>query len=182
MAAWVVERLLPWLATGEPMLVAVDAPLGWPRGLQALASQPAGSGRAAGQVSEDPFTRHTDRVVRAVTGKVPLAVGADRIARTAAASLELLHALRVETLGALVAGGVAAFAAVDAAATEEALSLLVHDFDSAPSAVAVLRGSEHACDAGLAALARLDFLRGDARSPRAGEPALAVEEVWIRFR
>ena len=43
------------------------------------------------------FSRHTDRVVRARTGKRPLEVGADRIARAALRAVKVLGELRAET-------------------------------------------------------------------------------------
>jgi hypothetical protein len=43
------------------------------------------------------FSRHTDRYVWEILGKKPMEVGADRIARTAHAALELLHNIRTET-------------------------------------------------------------------------------------
>ena len=76
-------------------LVAIDAPLGWPRPLApTIAHHTAGS-----PVTVCPnslFRRTTDRYIYKQTGKRPLDVGADRIARTAAAALSGLEYLRTE--------------------------------------------------------------------------------------
>jgi len=88
----IIERLSP----EHPTLVAIDAPLGWPAPLaRALSNHTAGA-----PLSLDPgtgFARETDRFVRERTGLKPLDVGADRIARTAAAALTLIEALRTRT-------------------------------------------------------------------------------------
>lgn len=77
----------------RPILIALDAPLGWP-----LALAESLVHHRAGDVLEAPpntmFSRETDRFVQARLGKKPLEVGADRIARTAHAALRLLGAVR----------------------------------------------------------------------------------------
>lgn len=85
-----------WLAELDPpVLLALDAPLGWPVTLgQRLASHAAGDEIAAS--TEALFRRDTDRFVQKSLGKLPLEVGADRIARTAHAALKLLGELRRE--------------------------------------------------------------------------------------
>ena len=88
----IMERLAP----ENPILLAIDAPLGWPAPLaRALADHSAGE-----PLTLDPrtgFARETDRFVREKTGLKPLDVGADRIARTAAAALTLIEELRTRT-------------------------------------------------------------------------------------
>lgn len=85
LAAWIDEDR-------EATLIAVDAPLGWPAPLAAALE----SHRAGGAV-ETPadcmFRRRTDDLVHQTTGKRPLEVGADRIARTAHAALDFLDRL-----------------------------------------------------------------------------------------
>ncbi|MBA6413978.1 DUF429 domain-containing protein [Parahaliea sp. F7430] len=82
-----------WLPPSTPALIALDAPLGWPEPLgRTLATHQAG----------DPVTREanllfrqaTDRYIKAQTGKQPLDVCADSIARTAVAALTLLDRTR----------------------------------------------------------------------------------------
>ena len=88
----IMERLAP----ENPILLAIDAPLGWPAPLaRGLSNHTAGA-----LLPLDPstgFARQTDRFVREKTGLKPLDVGADRIARTAAAALKLIEALRTRT-------------------------------------------------------------------------------------
>lgn len=96
-----IETLRPWLQRGGPTLVAVDAPLGWPRPMgAALAAHRAGAplayerGARSDATSQDDasrfFRRETDRYIRGRVGRQPLDVGADRIARAAFAALDLL--------------------------------------------------------------------------------------------
>ena len=83
-------------AQGHKTLIAVDAPLGWPTAMGAFLSR-----HSAGQcLDADPnmmFRRMTDIRVRMATGKTPLDVGADRIARTAHSALRLLQLIRERT-------------------------------------------------------------------------------------
>ena len=83
-----------WIrAAGERHVLAMDAPLGWPAPLgAALVEHHAGEPLAP--EADQLFRRETDRFVHNELGKVPLEVGADRIARTARAALELLAEVR----------------------------------------------------------------------------------------
>ena len=87
---WIIE------ADDIPTLLAMDAPLGWPVGMRtALNNHLAGN-----VVDVNPdlmFSRMTDSVVRKETGKRPLEVGANLIARTAHAALRLLNDIRMVT-------------------------------------------------------------------------------------
>ena len=100
-----VERVVPAATAADlraavaqragPLLVCLDAPLGWP-----MALAPALSEHRAGEPIATPrgrlFWRETDRVVRQVTGKRPLSVAADLIAHTAWQALWLLAEMRAE--------------------------------------------------------------------------------------
>jgi hypothetical protein len=83
-----------WLQEGEmPALLAIDAPLGWPQTLsRVLATHRAGEELRA--EAHDMFRRATDIFIKQKTGKTPLDVGADRIARTAHAALCLFRDIR----------------------------------------------------------------------------------------
>ena len=86
----VADRVLDWMAGQERVLLAMDAPLGWPAALgDLLASHRAGDFLPA--LPNQLFRRETDRFTHQKIGKLPLDVGADRIARTAHAALTLLH-------------------------------------------------------------------------------------------
>jgi hypothetical protein len=82
-----------WLKDREAALIALDAPLGWPKPLaESLINHKAG--KALGASAHAMFRRETDRFIHREIGKTPLDVGADRIARTAHAALQLLATLR----------------------------------------------------------------------------------------
>ena len=85
--------LKQWLKESEDAtLIAIDAPLGWPRPLwTSLESHSAGS--AIDTPADDMFFRATDLFIKRNI-KTPFAVGADKIARTAHAALHLLDKLR----------------------------------------------------------------------------------------
>jgi predicted RNase H-like nuclease len=90
-----VEIVAEWIASSQTALIALDAPLGWPSALgRELVSHQAGEPVIV--PSELLFRRLTDRFVAERTGKTPLDVGADRIARTAHSALLFLYHLRQE--------------------------------------------------------------------------------------
>ncbi len=91
-----VQKIAQWINDGpKTVLLAVDAPLGWPAELgKSLVDHRAGMSlgmprKAANQL----FRRHTDRMIKRRLGKQPLDIGADRIARTAHSILCRLHEL-----------------------------------------------------------------------------------------
>lgn len=71
------------------ILFAIDAPLGWPDSMRTAFSDHF-AGRPLSVLPDELFRRKTDRYIKDETGKTPLDVGADRIARTAHAALEIL--------------------------------------------------------------------------------------------
>ena len=90
-----------WLTdSGGAVLIAIDAPLGWPASLAASLTSHA-AGEALEKSADDLFRRATDRFIKREVKKTPLDVGADRIARTARAALQLLGDLRTQ-LGAAI--------------------------------------------------------------------------------
>lgn len=67
------KRVATWLArsAGGPVLVAIDAPLGWPAALGTTLSRH----RAGDGIATDPnelFRRETDSVIKRTLGKQPL--------------------------------------------------------------------------------------------------------------
>lgn len=79
-------------ATGK-VLLAIDAPLGWPIGMRtALMDHTAGAPIAV--APNEMFRRLTDIRMKERLGKTPLDVGADRIARTAHKALWILGELK----------------------------------------------------------------------------------------
>lgn len=92
----IAEFVCDWIDRSPQTLLALDAPLGWPMALgKALVDHVAGAG-----IDIPPdllFRRATDRFVKNHFRKQPLDVGADRIARTARAALDLLERIRSQT-------------------------------------------------------------------------------------
>lgn len=112
--AAVIEQIGEWIdfrswtdaTPPDPVLIALDSPLGWPAAMGPtlsahVAGQPTQSSDAfltpdtVGTAAHMLFRRHTDRVVAAHC-KTPFDIGADKIARVAHTSLWLLARLRRE--------------------------------------------------------------------------------------
>lgn len=195
----------PWIAAhAGPTLLAVDAPLGWPAGLgAALATHRAGA-QLAGEANQ-LFRRTTDRVVHERLGKLPLDVGADRIARTALAALQMLQRLRdhhgeriplawnvrdiaplaaieVYPAGTLTSRGVTSSGyklASDRSVREAMLDALADELVVGPHRPTLLQHAD-VLDATLCLLAASDFLQGTVMQP--DDHALAMHEGWIWVR
>lgn len=180
-----------WMDTPEPVLLCLDAPLGWPSSLASeLAGHQAGAGIAAH--ADAMFHRHTDRVIRERLGKRPLEVGANFIARTALAAVNLLQALRDHSGQSLplprVAGPIADSTAIE---VYPAALRKVRGWETRVDVRARLPGSFEApvpdlddvtddvLDAVLCVLAGADFLAGQAVAPTADEAVIAAREGWI---
>ncbi len=85
--------IVGWMREADCVLLALDAPLGWPAPLAAALADHS-AGEALPEAANALFRRRTDDVVARAIGHRPMDVGADRIARTAHATLELLRRLR----------------------------------------------------------------------------------------
>jgi predicted nuclease with RNAse H fold len=181
-------------------LLALDAPLGWPEPIgRILAAHTAGE--PIGAAPNEFFRRETDRFIQRSLGKTPLDVGADRIARTAHAALELLESLRNRLGLAIPLGWDLPLVGVSAIEVYPAATLVAHGLRSGgykkPEQVderrellaslaalldvgahrALLERSADALDAVVCALAGTDFLEGRAMPPE--DLALAKREGWI---
>ncbi len=200
------ETVASWCADG-PTLLAIDAPLGWPAAL--------GRGlhrHRAGQVLEgethDLFRRVTDRHVHERIGKLPLEVGADRIARTAHAALRLLGEVRACAGHDIALAWSPDVPEVSAIEVYPAATLRCHlaaasgykgdgevARDSRESILRTLRGawtlevddrllvtSDDRLDAAVCVLAGADFLRGVGVPPDDAQRDAAEIEGWIWFR
>jgi hypothetical protein len=202
----VVPTLTRWITGSSPVLLALDAPLGWPAPLgRALDLHQAGE--PIPQSPDDLFHRHTDRIVRSYTNKRPMEVGADRIARTAHRAIRLLGELRADLALpiplAWEPGPQAATAAIEVypAITLRSRGLSESGYKGSKaqhrSRRLELRGelkgevmglgevdqvvdSDDALDAVVCLLAAADFLAGDVVPP--GERAIARREGWIWFK
>lgn len=93
-----IAEMAKWLAATlqQPVLLAIDAPLGWPLPL-AETLQTHRAGEPVPVEKNRLFRRQTDFFVKQHTGQLPLDVGADRIARAMHAALETVEELRQRT-------------------------------------------------------------------------------------
>ena len=197
------EIISAWISESETCLLAMDAPLGWPQGFgHVLAGHKAGIPL---QVEPDQFfRRETDRFVQRTFGKVPLDVGADRIARTALAALQLLDmlsekrdvsiplawdaifsgiaAIEVYPAGTLKASQVqsSAYKRPDQRETRQGLLAWLANEAELPEDMSLPLEDADALDAMLCVLAGADFLAGRAYPPT--DLALAQKEGWIWIR
>jgi len=200
------EAISNWLRDRrEPVLLAIDAPLGWPQSLaRALTNH-----RAGGELkvdADDMFRRATDHFVKRKTRKAPLEVGADRIARTAHVALCLLRDLRQELKTEIpLAWEWPLVSKVSAIEVYPAATLVAHalrstgykrlrqevrrneiirklgDIAYIPFDISrKLLASGDALDATICLLAAKDFLSGDAMPPP--DQARAKTEGWIWVR
>lgn len=201
------------MGNASPVVIAIDAPLGWPADLSdALREHRAGERLGTSGDVRDYVSRLTDREVHRLARTKPLDVGADLIARTAFAALELLAELRAKSGHPLPLlwgpGEVATSGAIEVypKATFRSRGLVTKDYKSAKSSVftpprqALVAGlakeiaipddlrqlaiaSDHALDAVGCVLAGKDFLEGNVVRPKSdAERALAEREGWIWFR
>lgn len=198
-----LETLAGWASKGQ-VLVAADAPLGWPRPLATRLAK-----HRAGQVLDgEPkqlFRRLTDREIHRRIGKLPLEVGADRIARTAHAALRVLGQVAHTTSRALPvlwdhevegAGLIEVYPAATLLAhgiSPRGYKAATHDGEvkrlelsqwlasqclscEKPEQMAV---RDDLLDAALCVLAGHDFLRGRAMGPSQSQQEQAEFEGWI---
>ena len=89
-------QILEWVDWDFPVLLAMDAPLGWPKpmGTELIQHRP---GVAIQTSPNDFFRRRTDRVVHKALNRPTLDVGADKIARAAHGALQLLDDVRTRS-------------------------------------------------------------------------------------
>ena len=209
--ASVAQIVSAWLKDPR-VLLAIDAPLGWPRPLaDALQNHHAGQ-PIAGEATR-LMRRETDRQVAAALRKTPLDVAADRIAYAAHRALRLLGELREATglplpllwsptgTGAIEVYPAATLRArsIDASgykkktvadratarsARERLLACLAPELSISPAlATQILAAArEDMLDAAICVLAGADFLRGLCASPGPAEFSLAQREGWIWVR
>ena len=203
-----VERIADWVEGATDVLLAIDAPLGWPAPL----SDALTGHVAAMPLGDDPnllFRRMTDRRVHETVGKMPLEVGADRIARAARAALEMLQRIRerlnrpVELAWEWGGRGIHAIEVYPAATLSVLRGKPPRYKGSVPDEVAIRRGllkeiegeirvpanlvepatmRDHGFDAVVAAVAGADFSRGYCDGPIPNEMELSRREGWIWVR
>lgn len=200
------HTIASWLPKNEPTLLAIDAPLGWPMdmGSQLVNHQ---AGDALSVPPNTLFRRETDRHIWQRTGKLPLDVGAERIARTAHAALTLLADLRQicqepiplawqpqleHTLSAievypagtlkmlLAPTRVPSYKGKDGGNGRFTILNKLKQIVTLPPNIDLLWQNDDALDAALCVLAGTDFLQGLAEPPT--NLPLAKKEGWIWVR
>ena len=190
-----------WLEGTPGALLAIDAPLGWPKQLgPSLVGHEAGG--ALTPKADVLFHRETDDAIERELKKRPLEVGANLIARTAHAALSFLEELRRLTgLTVPLAWDREERAPVSAIEVYPAATLRAHGIEAGeykkasqiagrqgilerlgahvalPSDMRLLEASADALDAVVCVVAGADFLEGRAVSPT--DRASARKEGWI---
>jgi Protein of unknown function (DUF429) len=200
--ARIESELAQPLRTATRALIAVDAPLGWPAG---LASELAGhvAGQPCERHADVLFRRETDRVVRALTGRQPLEVAADRIARAAVTALRVIGELR-RLVGAPIPLALSsdplppiAVAEVYPAATLRARGTVHRGYkkpgqraarvliaqalaQTVPGLARLVDGPADVFDAAVCLAAGVDVLEGRCRGPDDAELARKEGWIWVR--
>lgn len=178
-----VDSVAAELADATRAVIALDAPLGWPAPL-ADGLRDHRAGQLLRGERRDVFRRTTDRLVEEWSGKRPLEVGANLIARTAHAALAELDAIRtrlsVDIPLAEVTGAPTDIVAIE---VYPAVTWIAHE-RSWPSWFPVSDPNQydrplHVRDAVLCAVAAVDVLEGRAAAPSGDERAMATREGWI---
>jgi predicted nuclease with RNAse H fold len=195
------QTIAKWHLDTPLNLIALDAPLGWPITLgNTLHNHSAGS-----PTNEDPdqlFMRETDRAIYERLKKRPLEVGANLIARTANAALELLEEVRGLTKESIpLAWSPHDLHSIGAIEVYPAATLLAHGWPTADykhpyhrdgrqriidelpqwldisAARETILASPDVLDAVLCVLTAVDFREGQCAAPTDKE--LATKEGWI---
>lgn len=195
-----------WISGQERFILALDAPLGWPDPLGAVLAQHH-AGEPLHLDAEALFRRDTDRLVQRRLRRLPPDVGADRVARTARAALDLLDAVRalagrpvplaweqgreagvieVYPVATLVARGVSAVGykantSRGRRARGQLLTRLAQELALRPTPDVIVDDA-NLFDATVCVLAGADFARGLCVAPREGERDRARKEGFIWFR
>lgn len=192
------------------VLIALDAPLGWP---QALAETLPGhfAGKAPRPTANEMFRRRTDDVVKEKLNKQPLDVGADKIARATHAALRFLDLLREATgLAVSLAWSPGQSTGVSAIEVYPAATLITYGLlpsRSYKQSTKESKNERHILVAGLAdivglgeaarsemvahhdlldaavcVIAGVDFAEGNVVEPLSEEMEQARREGWIWFK
>lgn len=195
----IAELVVKLKKSCERVLLALDAPLGWP---DALGSSLAGhhAGQPLNCSAHHLFRRETDRFIKEKFAKQPLDVGADRIARTAHSALCLLAEIS-EALGTPIPlawgndfTGIAAIEVYPAATLityglpsggykkpldKDTRQIIVNGFPRnllVPETDLLLANAD-ALDAVVCTLAATDFIQETTYQPQSHD--LACKEGWI---
>jgi len=202
----VVEIVREWIRDSTTTLLALDAPLGWPKpfGPQLVHHM---AGLPLPIPANLMFRRETDRHIRALACKQSLDVGADRIARTAHGALALLGSLAKALHRPIgLAWGMAVTPGVNAIEVYPAATLKMLNWPSSgykkkeqrpvrqeiltklkeeialPSDTSMAADDADVLDAIVCVLAGQDFLAGKAQPPDQELMDCVKKEGWIWVR
>lgn len=180
-----------WIKGYEEVLIALDAPLGWPKQLGASLSVHRAGFLVAAEANQ-LFRRMTDVEIKQRLGKQPLEVGANLIARTAVSALGLLDQIRRVTgrpiplawkpeetepwraIEVYPAATRIAHGVPDKGGSLEGLDNLMDCSAVLPE----LLQSKDAVDAAVCALAAADFLSGRTIPPSNQDTAFIEGWIW----
>jgi len=204
----VADQIHARLSDAQSVLIALDAPLGWPAALSKHLSEHK-AGRAFTVESDLLFRRRTDQIVKDKLGKAPLEVAANFLARTAVAALRMLEdlsqrcntgislawqpavpkgfaAIEVYPAGTLRAYQKMRFVAGTGTTVQNKQSFLkklqrLGKLQLRPAAAKAVT-NEHALDSILCCVAAADFLSGLAIPPSPRDRDLVKREGWIWVR
>jgi hypothetical protein len=199
-----VDVIVEAIEGHEQVLLAIDAPLGWPQDLGAQIARHY-AGKPLDVEANDFFRRQTDKFVKARIGQQPLDIGADRIARTALSALKLLGAVEARTgMKIGLAWAAEPPTALKAIEVYPAATLRAHrlqnsgykkpeDLEARSAILAelaermavecpadLLVANADALDAVVCVLAGADFLRGESLGPRDAKAAEKEGWIWVR--
>ncbi len=197
------DMLVKCRQDGGRVLLALDAPLGWPEPLGGYLDKHEAGKKIPEDDSHKLFRRATDRFIKDTYGIQSLDVGADRIARTAHSALKLLHYLGNGLIPLAQVEHFQETAAIEVypAATLKTHNLIYKGYKK-PGDVKtrddILKNLEKlgiaieskdvrskslesadALDAIVCVLAGMDFLKKDVYPPPPELEKLAVKEGWI---
>lgn len=196
-----------WIAEGKrqarKVLLALDAPLGWPESLgESLCRHNAGGVLSA--PAEQMFKRETDLEVYKATGQKPLEVGANLIARTAHSALSFLERFQIPLAWEPGYANMACVSAIEVypAAMLKERGFPFEGYKKAQQAQSVrakiikrlesemklpknikdaMRENDDVLDAVVCVLAAADFVRGEAAPPENMKRAKKEGWIWVKM-
>lgn len=195
-----LDNIVRELLACDRALVAIDAPLGWPRAFGPALNQHVAGGRISVEKSAF-FKRLTDQRIAARLRQHPLEVAADKIARASHTALDVLDELRRRTHLDLDLVWDRPFVGVGVIEVYPAATLRAHGLrcsgykavEDADHRREIARALESRVnnlhefverqadvfDAALCLVAAQDFLLGTCAAPTAEERDIARVEGWI---
>ncbi|MEN8208669.1 MAG: hypothetical protein ABFR50_05385 [Candidatus Fermentibacteria bacterium] len=195
-----VKKCQDWIGDSEHILFCMDSPLGWPNAMRELLPAHC-AGEFIGVEAKNLFNRTTELFIDETIQKRPLEIGANLIARTAVAALDLLASLRMMLRkdlpllweqGPLTGSGVievyptaTIIGRIGSGTklnfkTKADILLPILEMDFGPDSIDLLANADnHMLDAALCVLAGVDFIEKRCHEPP--DPDAVRQEGWIWF-